>query len=94
MSDPAFSGRLQAAMKSKGYKQVDLLKLADIEGVKLGKSQVSQYVSGDAVPRRNIGEFIAMTFGVDADWLYGENGVEPLLHRNQRPFSRVIGRKI
>ncbi len=71
MSDPAFSGRLQAAMKSKGYKQVDLLKLADIEGVKLGKSQVSQYVSGDAVPRRNIGEFIAKALDVDIDWLYG-----------------------
>ena len=71
MSDQAFSGRLQAAMKSKGYKQVDLLKLADIEGVKLGKSQVSQYVSGDAVPRRNIGEFIAKALDVDIGWLYG-----------------------
>lgn len=71
MCDQAFSGRLQAAMKSKGYKQVDLLKLADIEGVKLGKSQVSQYVSGDAVPRRNIGEFIAKALDVDIDWLYG-----------------------
>ena len=72
MDNYVFSKRLQAAMKAKGYKQVDLLKRADMEGIKLGKSQVSQYVSGDAVPRRNIGEFIAKTLGIETDWLYGK----------------------
>ena len=62
---------MKYAMKSKGYKQVDLLKRADMEGIKLGKSQVSQYVSGDAIPRRTIGEFLAKALDVDADWLYG-----------------------
>lgn len=71
MSASTFSERMQYAMKNKGYKQVDLLKRAEREGVKLGKSQVSQYVSGDAVPRRNIGKFIAEVLEVEVDWLYG-----------------------
>ena len=73
MSTSTFADRLQYAMKNKGYKQVDLLKRADMAGVKLGKSQVSQYISGNAVPRKNIGNFIAGVLDVDADWLYGKD---------------------
>ena len=71
MITSTFAERMQYAMKNKGYKQVDLLKRAEREGVKLGKSQVSQYVSGDAVPRRNIGAFLANALEVELDWLYG-----------------------
>ena len=65
MITSTFAERMQYAMKNKGYKQVDLLKRAEREGVKLGKSQVSQYVSGDAVPRRNIGAFLANALEVE-----------------------------
>ena len=82
-----FTERFNELLKQKNMKQVDLLTAAANEGVKLSKSQISQYVSGRAVPRRNIGEFIAMTFGVDADWLYGEKIAEKG-NINMREFKK------
>ena len=41
-----FADRLKAAMNEQGLKQVDLVRLAQQKGIKLGKSHVSQYVSG------------------------------------------------
>lgn len=79
MDSSTFSQRMKSAMDSKGYKQVDLLKRAEAAGIKLGKSQVSQYVSGDAVPRKNIGEFIANALDVDIDWLYGTDNATKLM---------------
>ena len=71
MADMIFVKRLAQAMEEKGVKQVDLLRAAAAQGVKLGKSQMSQYVSGKAIPRENIGCFLAKTLDVTADWLYG-----------------------
>ena len=82
-----FTERFNELLKQKNMKQVDLLTAAANEGVKLSKSQISQYVSGRAVPRRNIGEFIAMTFGVDADWPYGEKIAEKG-NINMREFKK------
>ena len=83
MDSSIFSQRMKSAMDNKGYKQVDLLKRAEAAGIKLGKSQVSQYVSGDAVPRKNIGEFIANALDVDIDWLYGtDNTTKPMKNKN------------
>lgn len=73
MADSVFSNRLKEAMNKKGMKQVDLLKTANKQGVKLGKSQISQYVSGKAIPRENIGSFLANTLNVSEQWLYGKN---------------------
>lgn len=73
MSDSVFTKRFKEAMSKQGMKQVDLLKAAMEEGVKLGKSQISQYVSGKAVPRENIGRFLAKVLNVDSQWLYGKD---------------------
>lgn len=73
MADSVFSNRLKEAMNKKGMKQVDLLKAANKQGVKLGKSQISQYVCGKAIPRENIGSFLANTLNVSEQWLYGKN---------------------
>ena len=70
-----FADRLSLAMKNKGLKQADLLRIAEAQGFKLSKSQVSQYVSADAVPRRNVGDFLAVALGVDSTWLYGESEI-------------------
>ena len=43
-----FAERLQDAMRQRGFKQVDLVREADKYGVKLGKSHMSQYVSGNS----------------------------------------------
>ena len=45
-----FAERLARAMAAKGYKQADLIRIAGDRGMKLGKSQVSQYANGKTVP--------------------------------------------
>ena len=70
-----FANRLAQAMKSKGMKQVDVLRAAQEEQIKLGKSQMSQYLSGKAVPRKNVGEFLAKALEVEVAWLYGDTKV-------------------
>ena len=47
-----FSERLKAAMKKQNLKQIDLVRAAQVQGIKLGKSHVSQYVSGKTVHER------------------------------------------
>ena len=49
-----FSERLKAAMKKQNVKQIDLVRAAQSQGIKLGKSHISQYVSGKTVPRTDI----------------------------------------
>ncbi len=69
MNYSTFSERLTASMREQNLKQVDFLREADRAGVKLGKSQMSQYVSGKAVPRKNIALFLAGVLNVDTQWL-------------------------
>lgn len=68
-----FADRLKAAMNEQGLKQVDLVRLAQQKGIKLGKSHVSQYVSGKTVPRTDILHFLADALQVDPDWLNNNN---------------------
>ena len=49
-----FADRLKSAMEQKHMKQVDLIHAAETAGVKVGKSHISQYVSGKTVPRAEI----------------------------------------
>ena len=69
---PIFAGRLKQAMALRGKKQVDLIRAADEQGIKLGKSYVSQYVSGKTVPRADMMCFLAQALQVDVAWLKGE----------------------
>ena len=69
MTNETFSDRLKLAMQAKQFKQVDLIRAAQRRGVKLGKSHVSQYVSGKTVPRSDILHFLADVLQVDPDWL-------------------------
>lgn len=69
MNSSVFAERLREAMKASGLKQVDLLRQAEIQGVKLGKSQLSQYVSGKTIPRKSTLNFLAQALDVAADWL-------------------------
>ncbi len=66
-----FADRLNEAMDSKKLKQIDVIRAAQAQGIKLGKSHISQYVSGKTVPRENILRFLAEFLEVDADWLGG-----------------------
>ncbi len=62
-------------MGTQGLKQVDLLRIATEQGQKLGKSQLSQYLSGKTVPRPTVLAFLADALQVSVEWLGGP--VEP-----------------
>ncbi len=67
-----FAERLHAAMIRQGVKQADVIRAASEQGVKLGKSHMSQYVNGKTVPRAELLHFLASYLRVDADWLCGK----------------------
>ena len=71
MANTIFAERLISAMDTKGLKQVDIIRAAEVHGIKLGKSHISQYVSGKTVPRENILNFLAKILEVDINWLAG-----------------------
>lgn len=72
MKSSIFSQRFSSLLKDKGIKQIDLIRLAEQNGIKLGKSRISQYVSGKSAPRKDMLVFLADVLEVDADWLSGE----------------------
>lgn len=69
----SFSQRLVTAMALRELKQIDFVHAAEHSGVKLGKSHMSQYVSGKTVPRADIAGFLASVLQVDERWLMGED---------------------
>ena len=71
MEKEIFAERLKEAMDRQGIKQIDLVRAAAEQGIKLGKSHVSQYVSGKNVPRADILRFLARTLQVEETWLEG-----------------------
>ena len=66
---------LKDAMEATGYKQVDVIRLAEPigrdYGVRIGKSHMSQYLSGKTEPRKDILSVLAKTLDVDEEWLGG-----------------------
>ena len=73
MSKELFAQRLKQAMEQSGQKQVDLVQAAARQGIKLGKSHVSQYVNGKTMPRRDVLHFLAAALQVEEDWLRGDD---------------------
>lgn len=73
MQNDTFADRLKNEMARQGMKQVDLIRAAAGKGIKLGKSHISQYVSGKTVPRAQILRFLAETLQVEEVWLRDGN---------------------
>lgn len=71
MPGTTFADRLKSAMEKQSMKQIDLVRAAAEQNVKLGKSHVSQYVSGKTIPRADILHFLAETLHVKEEWLRG-----------------------
>ena len=91
-----FSDRLVQAMKTKGLKQVDVLRIAEARGQKLGKSQLSQYVSGKTTPRADTLAFLADALDVTGEWLLGNNEVidhEPQRVHQDEPSNNHVSQK-
>lgn len=72
VANTIFSDRLVQALEHRGMRQSDLIRIAAQQGIKLGKSQVSQYVSGKTMPRADVVRDIASVLGVDQEWLAGQ----------------------
>lgn len=68
-----FASCLRHAMDKRGFKQADLIRMAADRGSKLGKSQVSQYVSGKTLPRRAVVQLLADILEIEPFELTGEN---------------------
>ena len=66
-------------MQRKNVKQIDVLRAAEVQNIKLGKSHMSQYVSGKSIPRDNILNFLAVFLEVTPQWLRGEETPVPIL---------------
>ena len=69
----SFSSRLNVAMAFRNVKQIDFVHAAEKFNIKLGKSHMSQYVSGKTVPRADIAHFLAAFLQVNEDWLMGKD---------------------
>lgn len=69
MAEETFAKRLKTSMENQGKKQIDLIRMAQERGIKLGKSHMSQYISGKNIPRADILHFLADVLTVDEDWL-------------------------
>ncbi|WP_288272016.1 aminotransferase class I/II-fold pyridoxal phosphate-dependent enzyme [uncultured Bifidobacterium sp.] len=73
MAEGSFAQRLTEAMRQRGLKQIDVVRRAPQYGIHLGKSHVSQYVSGKTVPRADTARALAAMLGVNQAWLLGES---------------------
>ena len=69
----SFSNRLNVAMAFRNVKHIDFVHAAEKFNIKLGKSHMSQYVSGKTVPRADIAHFLAAFLQVNEDWLMGKD---------------------
>ena len=85
MEQDGFSARLRHAMDEAGLKQADLVRMASQRGEKLGKSQLSQYVSGKVRPRQDSLALLADLLGVTTDWLEGR----PEAREQAKPHVQV-----
>ncbi|KAB5606402.1 aminotransferase class I/II-fold pyridoxal phosphate-dependent enzyme [Bifidobacterium jacchi] len=76
-------------MNRRHLKQIDIVRAAQNAGVKLGKSHVSQYVSGKTVPRSETLNFLAEVLDVDPAWLLGSDGRTDHGHAGAEPSARA-----
>ena len=67
--------RLKTIMNEYNLRQVDILKRAEPYcakyGVKMNKSDISQYVSGKVIPSQDKLVILGMALGVQEGWLMG-----------------------
>lgn len=69
----SFAQHLREGMDRRGLKQADLIRMASQRGARLGKSQVSQYVSGKTLPRRAVVQLLSDILEIEPSFLMGES---------------------
>ena len=85
MKSSGTADRLRDLMSTRGLKQVDIVNLCrpycEQYGVKMNKSDISQYLAGKAEPSQDKLIVLGMALGVQESWLMGfdvpaERGIE------------------
>ena len=75
MKQSCTSDRLRHIMNSRNLRQVDILRMCQPycakHGVKMNKSDISQYLSGKAEPSQDKLVVLGMALGVQESWLMG-----------------------
>lgn len=75
MKKDTTADRLKQIMEERGLRQVDILKMTEIYckkyGVKMNKSDISQYVSGKVEPSQEKLVVLGMALNVQEAWLMG-----------------------
>ena len=90
MAKNLFAERLAQAMDAKGFKQVDLIQVVAQRGNRLGKSQLSQYLSGKTIPRSDVMAVLADALDVSAEWLVGAEPVIKNVVEKEAPKMRTF----
>ena len=75
MSVQTFAQKLQKAMDDRGLRQADIVRLAQKDGMPIGRSHISQYLSGKVRPRGEITDYLTYILGVRPD--YFQDNDEP-----------------
>ena len=81
-----FADRMRQAMTKRDLKQSDLIRIASQRHAHLGKSQVSQYLSGKVLPRPDSLKLLASLLEVSPEWLL--NGEKPAA-KDERAHERL-----
>lgn len=99
MKQTSTKDRLKELMQNRGLKQVDIVNLAkpfcEKSGVKLGRNDISQYLSGKVEPGQHKLFVLAQALGVSLQWLMGydapieaypssHSGLSPVLPDNAK----------
>lgn len=82
--------RLKKAMEYRQMKQIEL-----VEATGIGKSAISQYLSGKIVPKQDKIYLIAKALGVNEGWLMGynipmERSKIPLAQQDEKDIAKII----
>lgn len=88
MVSHVFAQNLKACLDERHWKQADLIKRAELAGIKLGKSQLSQYLRGLSVPRKSTLVGLAEILGKDVAWFETEHADESTLKTEPVPQSK------
>lgn len=92
MESSIFATRLTNLLKQNNMKQIELVRLAEEKGIKLGKSHICQYVSGKTIPRKETLQFLADVFEVDANWLLGKEEPEEAEKKGRSDTMRTFAK--
>ena len=95
------SKRLKEIMDTRGIKQVDILEMAkpycQKYGIRLGRNDLSQYVSGKVTPGQEKLTILGLALGVTETWLMGydvpmerdnNEKINSLPHQDFKPISK------